>query len=85
MNGNALTKKQAWPKNLRLLQAGEVQLFQIADDENIPFMKMVYAAYDKNFNYGERYLNNGVIEVCIRLINNIPFNIYCQKITVENI
>ena len=24
---------------------------QIADDENIPFMKMVYAAYDKNFNY----------------------------------
>ena len=58
---------------------------QIADDENIPFMKMVYASYDKNFNYGERYLNNGVIEVCIRLINNIPFNIYCQKITVEYI
>ncbi len=57
----------------------------IADDESIPFMEMVYSAYDKNFNYGERYLNNGVVDVCIRLVNNISFDIYCQKITVEYI
>ena len=25
MNGNALTKQCVWPKNLQLLQAGEVQ------------------------------------------------------------
>ncbi len=61
------------------------EMHQMSDHESIPFMKMVYDAYDKNFNYGERCLNNGVIEVCIRLINNISFNIYCQKIAVEYI
>lgn len=61
------------------------EMHQISDDEIIPFMEMVYSAYDKNFNYGERFLNNGVIDVCIRLVNDISFNIYCQKITVEYI
>ena len=55
------------------------EIHQIADDESIPFMEMVYSAY------GERCLNNGVFDVCIKLVNNISFNIYCQKITVEYI
>ena len=56
---------------------------QITDGERIPFMDMVYSAYDKNFNYGERCLNDGVLDICISLINHIPFHVYRQHITVE--
>ncbi len=61
------------------------EIHQIADDESLPFMEMVYQSYDKNSNYGERCLNDGVFDLCIRLVNKTSFNIYCQKITVEYI
>lgn len=59
------------------------EIHQIADDESIPFMEMVYSAYDKNSEYGARSLNEGVFDMCVRLINNTSFHIYCQKIAVE--
>ena len=61
-------------------QAG---MYPVDDNESIPFMEMVYSAYDKNFNYGERYLNKGVVDLRIRLINYITFHIFCQTVTVE--
>ncbi len=59
------------------------EIRSISDCDDIPFMKAVYSAYDKSFNYGERCLDNGVLEMCIKLVNNISFSIYCQAINVE--
>ena len=56
---------------------------QILDNDSAPFIQEVLSAYDKDFNYGERWLNTGILELRIKLINNITFSIYCQKINVE--
>lgn len=59
------------------------EIHQLAEDDHTPFIRMVFSAYDKDFNYGERWLNKGIIELCIKLVNNISFSIYCQTIEVE--
>ena len=61
----------------------DATVHQIQDDDDTPFIKMVFSAYDKDFNYGERWLNKGILELHIKLINGIAFSIYCQKIDVE--
>ena len=61
----------------------DATVHQIQDDDDTTFIKTVFSAYDKDFNYGERWLNKGVLELRIKLINGIAFSIYCQKIDVE--
>ena len=47
----------------------DATVHQIQDDDDTPFIKTVFSAYDKDFNYGERWLNKGVLELRIKLIN----------------
>lgn len=61
----------------------DATVHEIQDDDDTPFIKTVFSAYDKDLNYGERWLNKGVLELRIKLINGIAFSIYCQKIDVE--
>lgn len=61
----------------------DAEFHQVSEDENTPFLQMLFSAYDKNFNYGERWLNQGILEVRIKLVNGITFSIYCQKVDVE--
>ena len=63
----------------------QASIFQIKDDDNTPFIQTVFAAYDKDFNYGERWLNHGIIELRIKLVNGISFSIYCQKVDVDHV
>ena len=46
------------------------------------FVLNLYSAYSENTDYGGRFLNQGLIELRIELINHIAFSIYCQKIDV---
>ncbi len=56
---------------------------QAMPDEDTPFIKMLFSAYKKDLNCEERRLDNGIIEMRIRLINYTAFSVYCQKIEVE--
>ncbi|MBQ8395726.1 MAG: hypothetical protein IJX54_01860 [Oscillospiraceae bacterium] len=47
------------------------------------FVKKIYSAYDKNFNYGGRALNDGLLALSIELSNHFVFSIYCLKVEVE--
>ena len=58
-------------------------IHQIQDGDTSPFIQTVFTAYDKDFNYGERWLNRGILELRIKLVNGIAFSIYCQQINVE--
>lgn len=64
---------------------GQASVERVEDDNENPFIRAVFSAYDKDFNYGERWLSRGILELRIKLLNNISFSIYCQKITVEEI
>lgn len=46
------------------------------------FIKTVYNAYDKNFNYGGRSLDDGLLELSIELSNGIVFGVYCLNVSV---
>ena len=49
----------------------------------IDFLRVLYTAYDENFEYGAgRILKNGLLELKIEPVNYIPFYIYCQEIYV---
>ncbi len=58
------------------------EVHEVQDDNTTPFIQMLFATYDKDFNYGERWLNRGVLEVQIRLINHTTFSLYCQSIDI---
>lgn len=46
------------------------------------FVRNLYTAYDKNYDYGGRFLSNGLLELRIELVNHIAFSVYCQRIEV---
>lgn len=51
-------------------------------EPNSDFVRRLYAAYDKDYNYGGRALNSGLLELRIELANYISFSIYCLKVKV---
>ena len=57
-------------------------LRRLTDDEEIPFVRKVFSAYDRDLNSGERRLNKGLLEMRVRLSNGITFQLYCQKVEV---
>lgn len=59
-----------------------VEVHEIQDNNPSPFIQMLFAAYDKDFNYGERWLNNGILEIQIHLVNHTFFTLYCQSIDI---
>ena len=59
------------------------EILPVSDNDDSPFIREVFTAYDKDFNYGERWLNRGILELRIKLVNHISFSIYCQKIDVD--
>jgi hypothetical protein len=53
-------------------------------DYSDDYLRSVFVAYDKNFDYGGRFLKDGLMELKINLVNDIMFSIYCQKVDVDN-
>ncbi|MBQ8767778.1 MAG: hypothetical protein IJZ16_13360 [Clostridia bacterium] len=53
-------------------------------DNNTEFIRNLYLAYDHNFDYGGRSLNEGVLDLCVELSNYITFNVFCLKVAVRN-
>lgn len=51
-------------------------------DSDNDFLRNLYMAYDKNYNYGGRSLSEGVLEMRVELVNHISFSIYCLRIDV---
>ena len=39
--------------------------------------------YDLNFDYGNRYLSDGMIDISVELTNQTVFHIYCQNVMIE--
>jgi len=62
----------------------DVEVRKVQEDDPDPFIQMLFSRYDKDFNYGERWLNRGVLDVQIHLINDTTFHIYCQSIEVSS-
>lgn len=62
----------------------DAEVRKVQEDDPDPFIQMLFSRYDKDFNYGERWLNRGVLDVQIRLINDTTFHIYCQSIEVSS-
>ena len=58
------------------------EVHEIQDNNSTPFIQMLFATYDKDFNYGERWLNKGILEVQIHLVNHTFFSLYCQSIDI---
>ena len=56
----------------------------LVNDVNNDFVRQLYTAYDKDFDYGGRKLANGLLELKIELANYISFSLYCQKINVQD-
>ena len=52
------------------------------DHVNSDFLKNLFVAYDKDFDYGGRSLSDGLIEWRVELVNNISFSLYCLRIAV---
>ena len=46
------------------------------------FIQQVFSAYDKDFSYGGRMLNQGIVGLCVELTNFLVFRVYCLKIIV---
>lgn len=45
--------------------------------ETDDFLKKVFNAYNETDEYDGRTLNNGIIKITCKIINNIAFEIYC--------
>ncbi len=58
------------------------EVHEVPDNSSTPFIQMLFATYDKDFNYGERWLNKGILEVQIHLVNHTFFSLYCQSIDI---
>lgn len=59
------------------------QVLPVANSNN-DFIRSLYAAYDKNNDFGGRSLSSGLLELKIELSNYISFSVYCLKIEVES-
>lgn len=59
----------------------DARLHSVCDNGN-EFVCNLYAAYDKNYNYGGRRLIDGLLELRIELANLISFSVYCQNVHV---
>jgi len=59
----------------------DAQVFSV-DETDSGFVKKIFEVYDKDFDYGGRKLNDGLLELKIELANGISFSIYCMKIQV---
>ena len=61
----------------------DAEIRQVSEDENTAFLQTLFSAYDKDYNYGERWLSQGILELRITLVNGITFSIYCQNVDIE--
>lgn len=52
------------------------------NDESNDFIRSLYAAYDRNYDYGGRSLNCGLQELRVELSNCISFSVYCLAVDV---
>ena len=59
----------------------DANLYTVVDINN-DFLCQLYGAYDKNYDYGGKVLNKGLLELKITLSNNIAFSVYCLEIDV---
>lgn len=62
----------------------DVAVREVQEDDTDPFIQMLFSKYNKNFNYGERWLNREIYDLQIRLTNHTTFHIYCQSIEVSS-
>jgi len=67
----------------QIIDCAEVN--KITDDSENEFVCKLFSVYDKNMSYGERRLSDGIIELRVRLVNNITFSLYCQGIEAEEL
>ena len=54
-----------------------------ADEQDNELLQSLYTVYDKDYDYGGRSLSDGLLELKVKLVNDLSFYIYCQKIDVE--
>ena len=56
----------------------------VCDTTNImdDFTSSLYSTYRRDYDYGGRVLNDGLLVVWIELVNLIRFRIYCQNVEV---
>lgn len=60
----------------------DANVYPVTDEGN-DFVRNLYAAYDKDFDYGGRSLKDGLIEWRIELVNGISFSIFCLNIECQ--
>ncbi len=53
------------------------------ENNNTEFIRNLYLAYDRNFDYGGRSLNEGILDLCVELSNYIAFSVFCLKVDVK--
>ncbi len=61
----------------------DANIFVVATPNN-EFLCDLYKSYNSDFDYGGRTLKDGLLELRIKLVNNISFSVYCLKIDVED-
>ena len=66
--------------DMTIFNACVIQVDNNNDDE---YLKALYKAYDKTFDYGGRKLNDGLLKLSVELTNHIRFSVYCLKIEVH--
>ena len=57
-----------------------------ADPSSDVYLQNVFSHYDKDFDYdfgGGRILGENILILCVSIINNIPFRLYCKGIEVS--
>lgn len=59
----------------------DANIYTVVNTNN-DFLYQLYSAYDKNYDYGGKVLNKGLLELKITLTNNIAFSVYCLEIDV---
>lgn len=59
----------------------KAEIYPVTEPDS-DFIHKLYAAYDREYNYGGRSLSNGLLELRIQLANQISFSVYCLKIDV---
>lgn len=57
------------------------ELKPVTNEDN-EFIRMLYTAYDRDFDYGGRSLKDDLLMLNIKLANNISFQLYCQKVEI---
>lgn len=60
-----------------------LNLSSVKEEDN-EFVKTLFKAYDKHYDYCGRSLEKGLFELKIDLVNNTSFYIYCQNVEVQD-